>query len=391
MSKGALGLLSAYWPEDTPRYAHVPLKTVGDTTIYPIAGSSPDRVALVSAGSTLTYGELATKARLFGESIRGRVERSARVAIAVTNPAEMLIAIFGAFEADVLTFLHIGSPPKEVLDAFVPDLVVGENLLDTTASKATFEEIMSGPAKARVGRPDFRTPILAMPAPGGGGETLHSHRTLVAIGTSIGAFYLLAEGITLLLLEPPTNWCTLAMLLGAMNRGATIYAGCDGSLQHLPARLDYAVCGWDRAGLMLDESRTEFLAGRIAAGLIVGIERPFSTSRRSRLGRRIRADVLTLLGRSDLGPIVGSHPAWFLNDAAGIPLPSVDLRPLNPTDGTPLNIGWEVVDSAEIGVKSALAPAGGTVVDGWLRSGLIAQIDPTGFYFLLRDSRVRPA
>jgi hypothetical protein len=96
---------------------------------------------------------------------------------------------------------------------------------------------------------------------------------------------------------------------------------------------------------------------------------------------------MTLLGRSDLGPIVASHPAWYLNDAAGIPLPSVDLRPLNPTDGQPLNIGWEVVDSAELGVKSALAPAGGTIVEGWLRSGLIAQIDPTGFYFLVRDNR----
>jgi acyl-CoA synthetase (AMP-forming)/AMP-acid ligase II len=391
MSKGALGLLAAYWPEDTPRYAHVPLKTLGDTTIYAIAAASPDRVALVSAEGALTFGELAAKARVFGESIRSRVERGSRVAIAAANPAELLIALFGAFEADVLAFPHIGSPPKEVLDAFVPDLVVGENLPETAASKAAFAEIMSGPGKARSGRPDFRTPILAMPSPDGHGETLHSHRTLVATGISIGAFYLLAEDITLLLLEPPTNWCALAMLLGAMNRGATIYAGWDGSLQHLPGRLDYAVCGWDRAGLLLDESQAEVLAGRIAAGLIVGIERPFSTSRRLRLGRRIRADVLTLLGRNDLGPIVGSHPAWFLNDAAGIPLPSVDLRPLNPTDGTPLNIGWEVVDSAELGVKSALAPAGGTVVDGWLRSGLIAQIDPTGFYFLLRDSRARPA
>jgi acyl-CoA synthetase (AMP-forming)/AMP-acid ligase II len=390
MSKGALGLLSAYWPEDTPRYAHVPLKFVGDTTIYPIAASSPDRVALVSAAGTLTYGELAARARAFGESLRSRVERGARVAIALTNPVEMLIALFGAFEADALTFPHLGSPPKEVLDAFVPDLVVGENSPDTAASKATFEQIMAGPGKARSGRPDFRTPILAMARPDGHGETLHNHRTLVAMGISIGAFYLLAEDITLALLEPPTNWCTLAMLLGAMNRGATIYAGWDGSLQHLPAKLDYAVCGWDRAGLLLDEGPAEVLAGRIAAGLIVGIERPFSTSRRMRLARRIRADVLTLLGRSDLGPIVGSHPAWYLNDAAGIPLPSVDLRPLNPTDGTPLNIGWEVVDSAELGVKSALAPAGGTMVDGWLRSGLIAQIDPTGFYFLLRDRRVRP-
>ena len=51
MSKGALGLLAAYWPEDTPRYTHVPLKVVGDTTIYPIAAASPERAALMSAGA----------------------------------------------------------------------------------------------------------------------------------------------------------------------------------------------------------------------------------------------------------------------------------------------------------------------------------------------------
>ena len=50
MSKGALGLLSAYWPEDTPRYAHIPLKTIGDTTIYAIAATSPDRVGTQQRG-----------------------------------------------------------------------------------------------------------------------------------------------------------------------------------------------------------------------------------------------------------------------------------------------------------------------------------------------------
>ena len=119
--------------------------------------------------------------------------------------------------------------------------------------------------------------------------------------------------------------------------------------------------------LLLDESQAEVLTGRIAAGLIVAIERPFSTSRRLRIGRRIRADVLTLLGRSDLGPIVGSHPAWFLNDAAGIPLPSVDLRPLNPTDGAPLNIGWEVVDSAEMGVSPRWRPRAAR----WSKGGFV--------------------
>lgn len=57
MSKGSLGLLSAYWPEDTPRYAHIPLKTICDVTVGPVAESAADRPALVCADGTLTYGD----------------------------------------------------------------------------------------------------------------------------------------------------------------------------------------------------------------------------------------------------------------------------------------------------------------------------------------------
>jgi hypothetical protein len=387
MSKGALGLLSAYWPEDTPRYAHVPLKTVGDTTIYPIAASAPQRVALVTASGKLTYGELAERARTFGNALRGRIERGARVALALNDPAELLIATFGAFEADALTFPYAGAPPKDALDAFAPDLVIGENPPGANAIAVSFSAIMSETGKERAGRPDFRTPILALAMPEARGEALHNHRTLVAAGISVGAFYLMNEDVSAMLLEPPTNWWTIAMLLGAMNRGATIWAGWQRELPQLPTSLDYVVCEWDRAAALLDDELGAALTGKIKAGLVVAIEQPFSTSRRLRIARRLRADVMTLLGRSDLGPIAASHPAWYLNDAAGIPLPSVDLRPLNPTDGQPLNIGWEVVDSAELGVKSALAPAGGALVEGWLRSNLIAQIDPTGFYFLVRDEQ----
>jgi hypothetical protein len=86
-SKGALVLLSAHWPEDTPRYAQVPLKTVGDTTIYPIAASAPERAALVSKSGKLTYGEPAERARALGKALRGLIERGARVAIALDDPA----------------------------------------------------------------------------------------------------------------------------------------------------------------------------------------------------------------------------------------------------------------------------------------------------------------
>jgi acyl-CoA synthetase (AMP-forming)/AMP-acid ligase II len=384
MSKGALGLLSAYWPEDTPRYAHIPLKTVGDVTINPIGAASPDRPAVVTPSGALTYGELTARVRAFGGGLRSRSGPGGRVALGLSNPTQLLVAMFGAFDANMLAFCDAGALTPAALDAFSPGLIVGDG-----PGQTSFDEIMSGPQQERSGRADFRTPILAMAKTDRSGEVLHNHRTLVATSISVGSFYLMAEDISVVLLEPPTDWCSLAMLLGAMHRGATVWAAWNDSAAPLPSRADYVVCGWNRMGLLLEDTIGERLAGKIAAGLVVGIEQSFSPARRMRVGRRLRTDVLTLLGRSDLGPVVGSHPAWYLSDAAGIPLPNVDLRPLNPSDGEPLNIGWEVIDSAEMGVKSALAPAGGSLVSGWLRTGLSAQIDPTGFYFLLPDYSLR--
>ena len=389
MSKGALGLLSAFWPEDTPRYAHIPLKTVGDVTIYEVAKTAPHAIALVSARGSVEYRELAEKSRRFADALRNRVERGARVAIVETDPAAMLVAALGAFEAATLCFLNVGAPPQAVLEAFVPDLVVGAGVASGTAPIAAFDEIMAAPGKERSARPDFRMPILAMAMPGGRGEVLHNHRSLTATAISVGGFFMMAEAISVVLLEPPTSWFGLALALGALARGATIWAGWERPAPALPAHVDYAACSWGRAARLLEQGPGGGLPASIDAGLIVAIEEPFSVSRRSRLSRKLRGDVLTLLGRNDLGPILASHPSWFLSDAAGIPLPNVDIRPLDPTDGAPLNIGWEAVDSAEIGVKSALAPVGGTAVGGWLRSGLIGQVDPTGFYFLLGGSRLR--
>lgn len=379
MSKGALGLLSAYWPEDTPRYAHLPLKTVGDMTIYPASESAPGRAALVSSAGVLSYGDFAARARRVADSLRRRIQRASRLAIALPDAAEMLVALFGGFDAEALVYLSAAAPSKAALDAFQPDLVVAPApIAGSSAPLVGFDELIDSEGRPAEGRRDIRIPILVLPAPAGRGEVHHSHRSLVATAVSVGRFFMLAE--------PPTHWYTVALMLGALQRGATVWAGWEPDPPAPPERVDYAVLGWERAGRMLETETAGGLPARIAAGAIVGIEGPFSASRRSRLARRLQCDVLTLLGRSDLGPYIGSHPSWFLNDAAGIPLPNVDLRPLNPADGTPLNLGWELVEQAEIGVKSALAPAGAPMIQGWLRSGIMAEIDPTGFFFL-RQSR----
>ena len=50
MGKGALGALAAYWPEDTARYAHVPLKRVGEVTLHSTAATAATIVS--KAGRT---------------------------------------------------------------------------------------------------------------------------------------------------------------------------------------------------------------------------------------------------------------------------------------------------------------------------------------------------
>jgi len=389
VSKAALGLLSAYWPEDIPRYAHIPLRTLAEVTIHPAAENDPGRTALVSAAGPLTYGALSANVRRFADALRNRVERGARVAIVLDDAAEMVTATLGTFEGEGLAFVSSSVPPADAMVAFSPELIVSDaEIRDSPAPIVRFGELMQAPGKIRGGRFDFRAPILAMPSRDGRGEVLHSHRSLTATAVSIGGFFLLDPGINLVLLGPPTIWHTLGLMLGALQGGATIWAAWESRPPQLPPRADYVVCGWERAMRLLDEVRGAAIPDHIDAGLIVAVEGPFNVSLRLRLGRKLAAQVLTILGQNDFGPIIASHPGWYLGDAAGIPLPNVDLRPLNPADGTPLNIGWEAVEQAELGVKSALAPAGAPAVQGWFRTGLIAEVDPTGFYFIRPRSRL---
>jgi len=381
MSKGSLGLLSAYWPEDTPRYAHIPLKTICDVTIGPIAESAPDRPALVCPDGTLTYGDLWQRVTRCAGALRGRCKSGTRVASVLRDPAELVVAALAAFEAETLNLVSVETLQLQVLSAFVPELIIGA-AQSTAAESLTFSEVIALSVTERTQRPDLRKPILALARPDGRGEVLHNHRTLAATAIAVGAFYMLEEGSSVVLLEPPTTWYTLALMLGVLHRGATAWAAWGTDPCPLPDRADYVVCGWNRAGKFLEDGPERRLPSPIGAGAIVAIEGPFSVSRRRRIARRLRTPVLTLLGRNDLGPVLGSHPTWFLDDAAGIPLPNVDTRPLNPADRTPVSIGWDSVAQAELGVKSPLAPAGGDLSEGWLQTGIACEVDPTGLYYL---------
>ncbi len=383
MGKGALGLLSAYWPEMTARHAHIPLERAPQYTVHRSAKSDPDRPALITPNRSVTFAELSDLVRRAGAAIAERTEENGRVAILVDDPVSQAAFAFGAWEADRLAFVHSGPAPVGPLTDFAPDLVVARELahappgvpVDTAYTLLRTEPVTFGKA-------NLRSPILVLPNADATGEVAHNHKTLVGTAVAFGSFFQFEPGAEVVLLEPPTGWLGLAVLLGAWARATTIRVAWTAGWAGHPERVDYVAGSFAAAEARYAGATPALRDVRAGVGAILGIEGPFSPAKRRRLARRLGTPVLTLYGRNDLGPAIGSHPTWYLDDAVGIPLPNVDTRPLDPSDGAELTIGWDAVEEAEIGVKSVLAPAGGELSGTWLRTRLLGQVDPTGLYFV---------
>jgi hypothetical protein len=366
MSKLSLGMLSAFWPEGVFRYAGVPLHTVVEACVRRPASSWRSAVALVGPhGASLTYQELLREVERAAAALRVYLAPGQRVAIALSSAVEEVVWLLAATEAGAIVCL--GGTGAEVVIS--PQPLPGKTTLSPSALLSKVEE------QAPAARPDLRSPRLVLPSVHG--EALYSHRNLVAAALSWAAFFELADDVKVALALPPSDWLSVTALLAILTKGGTAYLAWGPSTE--AADVDYLVAPW----WALEEGRADIWRGHVRVGVLAGIEGWFSPWRRRRLSSTLRAPLLTVLGRNDLGPVLASHPEWFLWEAVGIHISNVDTRPLDPADGHPLPLGWDVIEVAEMGVKSPMVPEGAeTVQEGWARTRLMAAIDPSGLFFL---------
>ncbi len=415
MSKGAIGLTAGYWPEDVYRYLAIPGISLDEALVTRPARRSADQPALIGYHETVTYRQLSENVDRIMKGILSFTEgKAARIAVAMNESIHVAKLLFAGLKGRCVLMIADPTRPVEEMVAsvryFAPDLAIIDNarLQNVFATSLAeirvvpFEELAEKDSKLAPprGRQDLQAPAVAF-AMENGRLVYHSHRSLLAGAVSWSTFVPLKAEDLMLALQPLNRWEGLYSLLPILFRGGPCLLA---DLQD-PENLAQAVESRRPCFTILPrvEARKLYEASfksvvqafrETLRGLFVSTSGPFTALGRRRLKNLLDKPALLTYGSVESGPVLSSHPTWFLDSAVGIPLTNVDVWPLNPANGKPLEVPWETIEYGEVGVKSPMTgvsyePAEELpklVHEGWLRTKIVTTMDPNGLFYI--QSRV---
>lgn len=419
MAKGAVGLVAGYWPEDVYRYLAIPGIYLDEGLVTRPAKRFPEKVAVELGSQAITYSQLADATDRAMKAILSLSEgKSLRLALAVADPLELLPLFFGALRCHCMVLLpEVSATPERLLKqiaSFSPDLVIADDSIlrrisdwgEKTRAISLPGLYQLAPTSARVQKPlDRKAPAIALLGKGGN-ICYHSHNSALAGAISWSAFVPLREEDVVLNLQPVYTWEGLFGLLPALFRGATCIISSLEDPERVASTIVAHRCSYtwftqEQARGLLQQPHPALVQaiGDNLLGVFVSLSGGFRPRSRKKLRNLLRGTpVLTVFGLPEAGPALASHPSWYLNESVGIPVSNVDVWPLNPGTGSPLQVPWESIEYAELGIRSPLMAAAlhsreeeqAQIREGWLRSYMIASMDPNGmFYFRPELARLK--
>jgi acyl-CoA synthetase (AMP-forming)/AMP-acid ligase II len=411
-----VGLTAGYWPEDSYRYLAIPGIALDEALLTRPARRRANHPAVITPQATLPYRELAAACDAVALRLAGR--GSGRVAICVREEVAAVKFFFAALRARWVLFpVDPRISAEEAvrrLRLFQPDLIVSDlPAVREAARRALAEATVTEPGEIEEGeaakslprgRLDLQQPVVALTTEDGI-LAYHSHKSLLAAAVSWSSFVPLKAEDVFLSLEPLSSWEGLYGLLPLLFRGGTSLL-CNLVDPEKAARLisahhpSYTILPRMEARKLYTSSYRPLVGAfrEHLQGLFVSTQGPFTALGRRRLRNLIGKPALLAFGSAEAGIVFSSHPSWYLDAAVGIPVTNADVWPLNPQTGNPLEVPWEAIEHAEVGVKSPMCSVGyspeGTgearVRDGWLRTWIVATMDPNGLFYILSrvpDSR----
>ncbi len=404
MSK-AMGLLpSWYWPEGVQRYLAASQVPIYDLTLGRWARRYGDDVALIIGDSTTTFRQLdAAAARVAAACVAEMAAPEPRLALAVRDPFSFVALLLGALRANCrLLLLDPQSPADDqaaALALFQAQTLVTDSPPDAgqtagvpVRAPEAFLEATATPGP--LPRPDPDRPAIALTEDGS--IVYHSHVSIMSAAVAFEAFSLLKPQDRMVVARPYSSWEGLTGLLARLQAGAAAVLPRSTAVDDVAEAVNCprATIVWidERTALgLLEGGRhlTEAIRAHCHAAY-VSIQRPFPKRLRRQLRRLLRVSVLTVYGYPAAGAIAASHPSWYLDDAVGIPMTGVDLLPLEPDTRRTVEIPWEALSYAGIGVSGrslAVEIVGGTrpagLIEGLYYTGDVGSVDPNGMLYLL--------
>jgi len=397
---------SWYWPDGLPRVLGIPPLPLVRLSVDRQAERAPSRPALVCADRTITAGELATGVAAVAAALGPGGAGSGAVAVCAGPSADGIVSVLGAL-ASRRRVLLVDPGSKAVTDALAATPVavtladedgaavlggagVPTTGLDTLESAPTAGEGPPGEGHAGGG---LTAPSVCLS--GGSGPLWHSQRSLLAGALALRAFLAPVAGSSWLEMASPCSWDGLCAVLTALLAGVTVVAARPGVEaeeafeRHQPAwtssSLDLARASWAGGGR---KRRRQVGTGRC---VLVTVDGPFDPDECRALAGATGADVLTMFGTAETGPVLASHPSWHLDESVGIPVPNMHIVPADPDTGEPVDVLWELLDRAMVSVWSpslaleGFVPGPGTPAGGRFVTGVLAASDPNGMLYLVDE------
>lgn len=342
MGKVAQVLITGYWPDRVPRRIGVPQKPLGEQ-IVTACQKAGDQPALRSPSGTVSHTDLLNQVRKIAAALGTLVDPRATVALALSDAAQTLTFLMATQLAATRAALVDPARPQ-ALTALAPDLVITDAPIPGLRCIRPADLPLTDGSGERRGR--WRDVAILLPE--GSGFAGHGHVSTTAMVKAMTTYIPQLEVSDHILTAPLHRWEGLVGALTALLSGRAVILSPDKTT--FDAREACTFLPRSEADRWLHSVRAPTWARQVRLMFVVMSD--FETRWRRRLETLLRRPILPLWGGQRMGPAICAHPSWAPVDVHGMPLTNAMLVPLDPANGEPSDVPWEMLTRAELGIEA---------------------------------------
>ncbi len=396
---------SHYWPRGIPRTFGIPRLPIRELGIERWNRQSPKSVLLSDGTSQITATELATRVKEIAAALEASVPEGSNLIISTTTTLEGVLLTLGALVSRRATILYPSidqafNQPRDYGACIVTrDLEKKASKVGLLEKVLYLDDLLSSRSNLDPTDTNYNYPNVDAFAPSVGfGEhpriAWHSDRNILSHALSLRLFIGDKSTGPVISALSPCTWQGLMALTSTLISGHTFIPtdSTQLSIETLTAfKSQWLFCtSQDAVSLFTPAGKRGKGETAGLAGILVDVGESFDPSAIRAITKSQQCPTLSFFGTPETGPIIGSHPSWYIAESVGLPLPNVHMIPTDPRTKAPIGSLWELVEAALIAVWSPSVMLGYQGEQLHTRdhakqflTNILAGSDPNGMLYLL--------